>query len=156
MAKRFPLQPLHDLASDRLEAAERRLAQIKQRLQGEEQKLQQLRDFQDEYRRRLGLAVASGMDMTRVRDFHAFLSKIDTAIRQQKIEIARSQTEWEEGQRLWLEERRKLKTYDVLRARHVRAEQRREDQLEQKDLDEHARKIASPGPQPESPDRGKG
>jgi flagellar FliJ protein len=150
MAKRFPLQPLHDLANDRLDAATRKLAQLKQRWQAAEDKLAQLRGFREEYQRRLGDAVARGMDMTRMRDFHAFIGKIETAIRQQLIEIERNKSEWEEGQRMWLEERRKLKTYDVLKDRHVRVERARENRIEQREQDEHARKTleAAQGGQP--------
>ena len=143
MAKRFPLQPLHDLATDRLDAATRRLGQLNQRWQAEEDKLAQLRGFREEYHKRLGNAIASGLDMTRMRDFHAFIGKIETAIGQQVIEIARCKAAWEEGQRLWLEEQRKLKTYDVLKERHVRSERAREDRLDQREQDEHARKAAS-------------
>lgn len=143
MAKRFPLQPLHDLATDRLEAATRRLAQLKKCWEAEEEKLVQLRGFREEYRQRLGHAISAGLDMSRMRDFHAFIGKIETAIGQQNIEIARCKAEWEEGQRAWLEERRKLKTYDVLKERHVRTERSREDRIEQREQDEHARKTAA-------------
>jgi flagellar FliJ protein len=144
MARRFPFQPLHDLANDRLEAATRRLAQLKQQWQAQEDKLAQLRGFREEYQRRLAQTVAGGLDMTRMRDFHAFIAKIETAIRQQVIEIERCKTAWEQAQRLWLEERRKLKTYDVLKERHLRTERVREDRIEQREQDEHARKTAAP------------
>lgn len=146
MAKRFPLQSLHDLASDRLEAATRRLAQLKQRWQAEEDKLAQLRGFREEYRRRLGETMSSGLDMNRMRDFHAFIGKIETAIAQQGIEIERCKAEWEEGQRAWLEEQRKLKTYNVLKDRHIRAERAKEGRIEQREQDEHARKSATQSP----------
>lgn len=149
MARRFPLQPLHDLASDRLDAATRRLAQLKQRWQQQEEKLAQLRGFRAEYQRRLGEAVASGLDMRRMRDFYAFISKIETAIRQQLVEIERCKTEWEQGQHAWLEERRKLKTYDVLKDRHVRKERVRDDRIEQREQDEHARTTLDGGASPE-------
>lgn len=142
MAKRFPFQPLHELASDRLEAATRQLAELKRRWQVEEDKLAQLHGFRDEYRKRLGDAIATGMDMSRMRDFHGFLAKIETAIRQQSVEITHCKMAWEEGQRHWLEERRKLQTYDVLKDRHVRAERFREGRIEQREQDEHARKSA--------------
>lgn len=153
MAKRFPLQPLHDLATDRLEAATRRLAQLKQQWQTQEDKLAQLRGFREEYQKRLGHAVASGIDMTRMRDFHAFIAKIETAIRQQLLEIERCKSEWEQGQRVWLEERRKLKTYDVLKERHFRSERARETRIEQREQDEHARKSFHTA-QPPTPTRG--
>jgi flagellar FliJ protein len=154
MAKRFPLQTLHELATDRLDAATRRLARLKQAWQNEEDKLGQLRGFREEYRRRLGEAIAGGLDMTRMRDFHAFIAKIETAIGQQLREVERRKEEWESGQRQWLEERRKLQTYDVLKERHVRTEQTREGRIEQREQDEHARKLGG-GPEGEGPRDGK-
>lgn len=140
MPRRFSLEPLHNLAQDRVEAATQRLAQLKAKWQQEEAKLEQLRQFHAEYQRRLGDAIRQGLDMTRMRDFQVFIRKLDTAMRQQAQEIARAKGVWEEGQRAWLEERRKLKTYDVLKDRHLKAEQHRENRLEQRETDEHARK----------------
>lgn len=140
MARRFTLQPLHALAQDRVEAATQRLAMLKTHWQQQEAKLRQLEQFRGEYQCRLADAIRGGMDMTRMRDFQVFIGKIETAIRQQNAEVARAKQHWEDGQRAWLEERRKLKTYDVLKDRHVKAEQVREGRVEQRELDEHARK----------------
>jgi flagellar FliJ protein len=65
------------------------------------------------------------------------------AIRQQQTEIDRAKLRWEEGQHAWLEERRKLKTYDVLQQRHQRSEGVREGRIEQREQDEHARNSHS-------------
>ncbi|MEO1765856.1 flagellar export protein FliJ [Thiobacter aerophilum] len=146
MPRRFPLQSLHDLAADRLEAASRRLAELKRTWQAAEDKLAKLRDYQQEYRQRLGQAVREGLDVTRMRDFHAFLAKIEVAIRHQLAEVERCRQAWEHGQRVWLEERRKLKTYEVLKARHAASERVRENRLEQRDQDEHARRIRAATP----------
>ena len=151
MAKRFPLQPLHDLASDRLDAATRRLAQLKKQWQLEEDKLAQLHGFREEYRRRLGETLSSGVDMSRMRDFHVFIAKIETAIAQQNVEIQRCMAEWEEGQRVWLEEQRKLKTFGVLKDRHMRVERAKEVRAEQREQDEHARKSTAHGPDTQAP-----
>lgn len=146
MARRFPLQSLHDLAADRLETATRRLAELKQVWQAAEDKLAQLRGYQQEYRQRLGQAVQQGLDAHRMRDFHAFLAKIEVAIRHQQAEVERCRQAWEQGQRAWLEERRKLKTYEVLKARHAAGERVRESRLEQRDQDEHARRARAGAP----------
>jgi flagellar FliJ protein len=141
MARRFPLQSVHELAAERLEAATRRLGQLKGEWQAAEDKLAQLRGFQEEYRRRLAEAVASGLDMVRMRDFHAFLSKIELAIRQQQAEVERRRLEWERGQQQWLEERRQLKTFEVLKARHDAQERVREARRAQREQDEHAQRA---------------
>lgn len=140
MPRRFTLEPLHNLAHDRVEAATQQLAQLKAKWQQEEAKLHQLSQFHAEYQRRLGEAIQQGLDMTRMRDFQVFIRKLETAMRQQNQEIVRAKALWEDGQRAWFEERRKLKTYDVLKDRHVKAEQHRERRVEQRESDEHARK----------------
>jgi flagellar FliJ protein len=144
MARRFPLESLHALAADRLEAATRRLAALKRQWQEAEDKLAQLRAYEQEYRSRLGQAVTGGMDMVRMRDYHAFLARLEVAIRHQLGEVERCRQAWEAGQRAWLEERRKLKTYEVLRERHLAGERRRENRLEQREQDEHARRRGGP------------
>ena len=139
MPRRFPLQLLLDLANERVDAAAQRMARLKLRWQSQEDKLQQLFAYQDEYRQRLADALTQGVEMLRMRDFQVFLKKLDLAIRQQKIEVQHAQLGWEECQRAWLEERRKLKSFDILRQRHLRGETQREYRLEQRDQDEFAR-----------------
>lgn len=143
MPRRFPLQPLCDLAGDRVEAATQRLALLKKHWQLQEDKLKQLYLFQDEYRQRLAGALAQGVDMLRMRDFQVFLRKLDTAIRQQIAEVERAKAQWEEGQSAWFEERRKLKTFDVLKQRHLLSENVRDGRIEQREQDEHARNSHS-------------
>lgn len=140
MPRYFSLQPLHDLAHNRLEAATRQLVLLKQQWQLQEDKLKQLYTAQAEYRQRLHNTLTQGVDMTRMRDFQVFLHKLDLTIRQQQVEIEHARMRWENGQRAWMEERRKLKTYDVLKTRHQRKEAQREGRTEQHEQDEHARK----------------
>lgn len=140
MPRQFTLQPLHDLAQSRVETATRELAALKQQWALQEDKLQQLFAYQAEYRQRLHDTLTQGVDMTRMRDFQVFLYKLDLAIRQQRVEIDQAKLRWENGQRVWMEERRKLKTYDVLKTRHQRKEDIREGRVEQREQDEHARK----------------
>jgi len=139
MPRRFPLQSLLELAQDRLDTATQQLALLKQRWQAQEDKLQQLQGYQDEYRQRLAETLQVGTDMTRIQDFQAFLKKIEIAIKQQTLEVNRAKFEWEQGQSVWLEEQRKLKTFDILRQRHEKGEAYKEGRLEQRDMDEFAR-----------------
>lgn len=150
MPRRFAFESLHSLAENRLEAATRRLAQLQQQLKAEEDKLAQLKGFEEEYRRRMAQVMAEGMDVVRMRDYHAFLSRIETAIRHQRAEVERRRMEWEQGRQAWLEERRRLKTYEVLKTRHARAEQVREKRLAQREQDEHVRRqLGSAAPTPD-------
>jgi len=143
MPRRFPLQPLLDLANERVDAATQQLALLKQRWQIQEDKLKQLFAYQAEYRQRLADTLQQGVDMASVHEFRAFLQKLELAIRQQGLEVQKAKFNWEECQHAWLEERRKLKTFDILRERHERGESQRENRLEQRDQDEYARNSFS-------------
>ena len=140
MPRNFSLQPLHDLAHNRMEAAARQLTLLKAQWQQQEDKLKQLYGSQVEYRQRLHRTLTQGVDVTRLRDFQVFLRKLDLTIRQQQVDIEHAKARWENSQRAWMEERRKLKTYDLLKTRHQRKEVQREDRIEQREQDEHARK----------------
>lgn len=140
MPRNFSLQPLHDLAHNRMEAATRQLTLLKAQWQQQEDKLKQLYGSQAEYRQRLHRTLTQGVDVTRLRDFQVFLRKLDLTIRQQQVDIEHAKARWENSQRAWMEERRKLKTYDLLKTRHQRKEVQREDRIEQREQDEHARK----------------
>ena len=140
MPRNFSLQPLHDLAHNRMEAATRQLTLLKAQWQQQEDKLKQLYGSQVEYRQRLHRTLTQGVDVTRLRDFQVFLRKLDLTIRQQQVDIEHAKARWENSQRAWMEERRKLKTYDLLKTRHQRKEVQREDRIEQREQDEHARK----------------
>ena len=140
MPKRFPLQPLFDLAQSQLDDSAKILGLLKMQWQQADEKLQQLLSYREDYRIRLHNGVKQGMNATQMRDFQVFLRKLELAIKQQKDEVARCQALWEAGQRDWLEHRRKLKTYDTLSQRHHRTEAVREARLDQREQDEHARK----------------
>ena len=139
MTRRFPLQPLLDLANERADIGAQRLALLKLHWQAQENKLQQLYLGREEYRRRLADTLAAGVEMPRLRDFQVFLQKLEEPIRQQQTAVQQCQLSWEECQRAWLEQRRKQKTFDILKQHHLHAETKRENRLEQREQDEYAR-----------------
>lgn len=139
MTRRFPLQPLLDLANERADLGAQRLALLKLHWQSQEDKLQQLYLRREEYRQRLADTLANGVEMPRLRDFQVFLQKLEEPIRQQQIAVQQAQFSWEECQGAWLEQRRKQKTFDILKQHHQHAETQRENRLEQREHDEYAR-----------------
>lgn len=140
MARKFPLQTLLDLAQSQTDSAARNLLALKQRWNEAEEKLRQLLAYRDSYRERLLESAAGGTSAMVLRDFQLFMAKLDTAIKLQQEEVVRCQGRWEAGQQEWLRRRGKVKAFDVLSARHRRAEEKREEQVEQKEQDEFAGK----------------
>lgn len=145
MPRRFTLQPLLDLAQSHSETAARALSALTARWQEAEEKLRQLLAYQESYRARLQQTVGQGMSATAWRDYQAFMSKLDAAIKQQEEVVARCKSQWEAGRCEWLAHRRKLKAFDTLSQRHRRSEAKRAEKGEQREQDEFARKIFERG-----------
>ncbi|MCE2947007.1 MAG: flagellar export protein FliJ [bacterium] len=141
MSRRFPLQPLVDLSADRVEAAERRLQALDAERRQAREKLAQVEAYRVEYRDRLQRSLAQGMGVMQVRDFQAFLARLDEACMQQGAEVAARDAAYLEGQKDWLEQRRRKKAFDALSTRHARAEDAREGRLEQRLQDDHAQTM---------------
>lgn len=136
MPRRFPLQPLLDLAQNHTDAAARDLHALKVRWQEAEEKLRQLTAYREDYRARLLQTTKLGMQVNALRDFQLFLGKIEVAIRQQTEEVERCKKRWEDGRHEWQAKQRKLKAFDTLSQRHLSSERKREDKLEQREQDE--------------------
>jgi flagellar FliJ protein len=136
MPRRFPLQPLLDLAQNHTDAAARDLHMLKVKWLEAEEKLQQLASYREDYREKLLQTTKLGMTVNSLRDFQLFLGKLDVAIRQQAEEVARCKKRWEGGRHEWQAKQRKLKAFDTLSQRHQSSERKREDKLEQREQDE--------------------
>jgi flagellar FliJ protein len=141
VSRRFPLQPLVDLSADRVEAAERRLQALDAERRQAREKLAQVEAYRVEYRDRLQRSLAQGMGVMQVRDFQAFLARLDEACVQQGAEVAAREAAYLEGQKDWLEQRRRKKAFDALSIRHERSEDAREAKLEQRLQDDHAQTM---------------
>jgi flagellar FliJ protein len=138
MAKPFHLQPLVKLAEDRSQAAAQNLAKLKRVWQEAENKRHQLQQYLQEYRHRLELQTQSGLTATQWRDYQAFMSKLELAIKVQGQEIDRCQRAWEEGEREWQACEREVKAYQTLKQRHDMAERKREEKQDQRLQDDFA------------------
>jgi len=140
--RRFPLQPLLDLAHNNSDEAGRKLQQLKVKWQEADFKLSQLIDYREEYRNRLLQNAQQGMQMVAWREFQLFMDKLDQAIALQGNEVEKCKLQWEGGRREWLERQRQLKAYDTLSQRHVASEVKLDSKKEQLEQDEFAGRAA--------------
>ena len=139
MAKPFHLQPLLGLAEERSQAAAQALARLKQAWQEAETKSQQLQGYLEEYHGKLQQQTQSGLSIAQLRDYQAFIAKLELAIRTQGEEAQRCKQRWEAGRQEWMIRERELKAYMTLRQRHAEAERKEEDRTDQRVQDEIAR-----------------
>lgn len=138
MARGFSLQILLEHATHRLEAAERLLRMLGRKEAEARQRLEEIHGYKREYQQRMTGAGEQGMEIHRLRDFHAFLLKIDQAIQHQESEVSRAHAHWEQAHGKWLEQRRQVKAYEVLAERHLREVGRLEEKRDQRLTDEAA------------------
>lgn len=141
MAKPFHLQPLVDLAEDRSQAAAQMLARLKQAWQDAENKLNQLRGYLAEYNFRLQQQTQAGFSITQLRDYQAFILKLEVAIRAQAEEVERCRLRWEAGQVEWQAREREVKAYQTLRQRHDLVQRKTDERQDQRLQDEFARNL---------------
>jgi flagellar FliJ protein len=140
MAQAFRLQLLLEVTDQRLDAATAELHRLRTRLDQERERYDQLQGFNAEYAAGLQEALRSGLEAHRLRDYRQFLDKLARAIATQGAEVQRSQRAWEEGLRRWQDLKQRQQALEVLRARHLSAEAKREARVEQKQQDEFARR----------------
>jgi flagellar protein FliJ len=132
----FPLRTLLEHSRHRLEAAERVMRYQKRKEEAARLRLVELHGFRSEYQARLGGSSQSGLDIHMLRDFHVFLKKLDIAIHAQEDEVKLAQSRWQAAHGYWTTARAKVKAYETLAERHRVAEVRREDKIDQANMDE--------------------
>jgi flagellar FliJ protein len=127
---------LLQLALDAREDASRAMQTAQSAWLSAQSKLEQVDAFRAEYRARLASNAQSGISIIQWRDFQLFLAKLDTAALQQGDEVTRLGNEYEYSKQAWQNCERKVKAFEALRDRHEQGEMKKENQREQKMLDE--------------------
>jgi flagellar FliJ protein len=142
---RFRLQPVLEAAQRHLDAATTELRMLAGRRREAQAKLDQLTGFQAEYRGALRQGLEQGIEADRLRDFRAFLDKLERAIGLQQAEVERCAQAWEAAHQRWLALRARQEALSVLQRRHAAAERMQEARAEQKLQDEFAPRERNAG-----------
>jgi flagellar FliJ protein len=138
MARDFPLQLLLEHAIHRMEAAERLLRMLGRKEAAARQRLEEIRGYKREYQERLTGAGQQGLEIHRLREYYAFLLKVDQAIAHQEVEVDKARANWAAAHEKWLAQRRQVQAYEVLARRHHQETLRQEEKRDQRATDEAA------------------
>ena len=137
MTRKFSLQPLQELSRTRLDDATSELGRLIAHEQEGERKLEMLQEYRAEYEARFRAAMHNGLGIEAIRNYSAFMNRIDDAIAAQQAHVGQSRHQTEAGKQNWVEHRNRAKAFDTLAQRHQDAERRRSQKLEQRQSDEH-------------------
>ncbi|RBP81775.1 flagellar export protein FliJ [Marinomonas rhizomae] len=135
MKKSHRMQILVDLAKRKEDAAAQQLARDKAKVQYDEEKLNELREYAGQYESERNLL---GLSAYLTTNYQHFVSRVQQAIVQQEAAVGRSEQQADMSMRRWLQARSKTKSMDWLKEKNHKAELVVEAKQEQRQSDEFA------------------
>jgi flagellar protein FliJ len=145
MTRTQRIAPVQTLFDDNERRLAQSLASFERRTAESEKKLQELECYRAEYEKQFTQRAGRGIGAPDLRDYQAFLARLNEAIRQQAALVQRAQIERDAERRRWQDSARRAKALG-----HVvegwRVEERRADERrDQRETDERAqRKVSIP------------
>jgi flagellar FliJ protein len=134
---------LIQVAQNKTDSAAVKVGQLNARLSESGQKRDVLVNYRDEYRARLDAAVVRGAPASDIRNFRAFLDKLDEAVRQQESEVAFWNVQIANARSAWQSEQRSLNSFNTIANRRDSVIQMAAQRREQKQQDEFASRAVS-------------
>jgi flagellar FliJ protein len=126
------------MAEDRERDAAGALAQGRNRLAAQEQRLEMLLGYRAEYEERLKVRGAGGMGIGQLQEYRAFLDHLTRAIEHQRKTLAEAQQQRDVDRQHWLDETRRAQSLGKVQERLRDDEQRSAAAQEQRETDERA------------------
>jgi flagellar FliJ protein len=142
MAKQSALDTLIELAQRETDDAAKRLGAALKAVDECEQKLTMLLGYREDYATKLDAAQLAGITPMAYRNFVAFMDKLEIAINGQREVIKHAQHKAGVEKAAWQASERKRLSYRTLNERAATETLRRENKLDQKQMDEHAARQA--------------
>lgn len=127
------MQPVQALADRQEQEEATRYAAVQQQYEAQSQKLDELKQYYEEYRR---AAADSLCDVKRLQESRAFLSRLSLAIRQQSDSVERCREQLRKIRQEWMKARQHSRSMDQLIERYRADERRDEARREQSVSDE--------------------
>lgn len=144
MTRSQRMQPVKRLAEDRADTAAKKLAAAQQRLSEQRLRLEQLQEFRAQYQQQRTRSGEAGIDGFRLRDYNAFVGRIDTALAEQQRAVAQLEREVEQNRRQWTEMLGKARAIDKVVVRYQEDERRIAERREQQKADALAQRRRLP------------
>lgn len=110
-----------------------------------ELRLQELQRYHSDYLDGFQRNARAGGNALALRDFQQFLGRLEEAIRQQEQIVVQARQSVAGSTRQWQSAAQRVKAVDSVVGKWQGEERRREDRLEQKDIDERAQRQQARG-----------
>lgn len=137
MSRARKLDPVIEMARKTTESELVKLGKHNALLQHEQNQLEELQRYRDEYLARFRQGDAQQMSAKKALDLRSFLAQLDQAIHAQQLQVEQNRQAVEKQQQTWLQVRIKEQALDSLKARYHADEQLNAQRREQRENDEY-------------------
>jgi flagellar FliJ protein len=137
MSRTRKLDPVIDMARKATESELIKLGEHNALLQREQNQLDDLMQYREEYLSRFRQGDPMQMSAKKALDLRGFLAQLDQAIQAQQVQVNQSRQVVERQQQNWFQARNKEQALDSLMARYRADEDVKQQRREQRENDEH-------------------
>ena len=127
------LKPVQEFAEREEQEVAQRYAAVQQQHQQQRDKLTELQQYYDDYRRS---TESRHCDLKHLQESRLFLSRLAQAIRQQSDTVARCTAQLDDIRQQWMTARQHSMSMEQLLERYKRVERREQDARDQRESDE--------------------
>lgn len=136
MKKSDRIKSLMQLAEKQEQQAVRDMGQARQLLEIQQTRLDELREYREEYLLRFRRDGEQGISGLQIQHFQAFMQQLDMAIANQQQVVEQLLTQCQQQTRQWQERHQQTRILDKTRDRFARHERREADKHEQRENDD--------------------
>ncbi|MFC1602454.1 flagellar export protein FliJ [Pseudomonadota bacterium] len=137
-SKRF--KPVLRVAESHERKAASQFGDSQRYVQEQEAKLNELRQYHDEYLEQFNAVSRTGISAAQLREYQAFLAKLDLAIKEQEAVVQASDKNRSVKKEAWQQKHMRSKVLDKVVQRHQEEEKRILEKREQKEADEKSQR----------------
>ncbi len=142
MTRSDRMAPVQQVLEGAEQSRARELGEGQRRLDEAEAKLNELRTYHGEYLQTYRKRAEDGTSVTKLRDFQAFLARLEQAQSQQEKLVAQAREMVSNQRRNWQGAARQVKAVETVVDRWRSAERKEGERREQKESDERAQRAA--------------
>ncbi|MEN0586694.1 MULTISPECIES: flagellar export protein FliJ [unclassified Kosakonia] len=143
MASHNPMDVLRELAEKKLNDTTVRLGSARQAHVQETSRLEQLRTYSQEYRQQMQTTLTqSRVSIMALQTQQRFLTSLEGGVEQQVRRVSASQFAVDNVQDAWKKDKQRLNAFEALKNRAEAQRLLKENRLEQKLMDEFARRAS--------------
>lgn len=138
MKKSERMQVLVEIAQRKEDEVAKAMAVDRARLNHDQQKLQELKDYAEQYEQQRNLL---GLSPYLTTNYQHFVNRLQQAVQQQEQQVKRSEQQVGMAMKRWQNARAKTKGMDWLKEKSINEENVLADKQEQKQIDEFANRA---------------